>query len=88
MQCRDSEKAQKMLNLAIAAGFRESGILLGRRVMLGIRSTSNSLEFPIAENGRLLVTEEYLRYVVLYGDKKIEDNLGRIGVFFDSVGIG
>ena len=74
-----------MLKLAVAAGFRESGILMGRRIMLGIRTTANSMEFPIAENGQLLVTEEYLRYVVEYGNKKFEDNLRRIAVLFQSV---
>ena len=86
MQCRDWEKAQALLELAVAAGFRKSGILMGRRIMLGIRTTANSMEFPIAENGALLVTEEYLRYVVDYGNKKFEDNLRRIGVLFNSVG--
>ena len=58
---------------------------MGRRIMLGIRTTANSMEFPIAENGKLLVTEEYLRYVVEYGNKKFEDNLRRIAVLFQSV---
>lgn len=75
-----------MLTLAVAAGFRESGILVGRRTILGVRTTANSLEFPLAENGKLLVTEQYLEYVVNYGNKKFEDNLKRIGVFFNSVG--
>lgn len=44
------------------------------------------MEFPIAENGELLVSEEYLRYVVNYGNKKIEDNFRRIRTFFDAVG--
>lgn len=74
-----------MLNLAVAAGFRESGILMGRRIMLGIRTTSNSMEFPIAENGQMLVNKEYLEYVVNYGNKKFEDNLRRIATFFESV---
>lgn len=75
-----------MLTLAIAAGFRESGILLGRRTILGIRTTANSLEFPLAENNHLLVSREYLEYVIQYGNKKFEDNLRRIHVFFESVG--
>ena len=74
-----------MLTLAIAAGFRESGILMGRRIMLGIRTTANSMEFPIAENGQLLVSKEYFEYVIHYGNKKFEDNLRRIAVFFNSV---
>lgn len=53
-----------MLALAIAAGFRESGILLGRRTILGIRTTANSLEFPLAEDNHLLVSKEYLDYIV------------------------
>ena len=60
MQCRNWEVAQAMLNLAVASGFRESGILMGRRIILGIRTTANSMEFPIAENGELLVSKEYI----------------------------
>ncbi|KNB41966.1 tRNA wybutosine-synthesizing protein 3-like protein [Blastocystis sp. subtype 4] len=87
VQCRSPEKAQEMLALAIAAGFRESGILLGRRTILGIRTTANSLEFPLAEDNHLLVSKEYLDYIVQYGNKKFEDNLRRIRVFFESVEI-
>ena len=76
-----------MLALAIAAGFRESGILLGRRTILGIRTTANSLEFHLAEDNHLLVSKEYLDYIVQYGNKKFEDNLRRIRVFFESVEI-
>lgn len=88
MQCRTPEKAQEILTLAVAAGFRESGILLGRRTILGIRTTANSMEFPIAENGKLLISKEYLEYVVNYGNAKFQDNLRRINVFFASVGVG
>lgn len=52
---------------------------------MGIRTTANSMEFPIAENGELLVSEEYVRYVVNYGNKKLEDNFRRIRTFFDAV---
>ena len=88
VQCRSPEKAQEMLTLAVAAGFRESGILLGRRTILGFRTTANSMEVPVAENGKLLVSKEYLEYVVNYGNAKFQDNLRRIGVFFASVGAG
>lgn len=45
------------------------------------------MEFPIAENGKLLVSEEYVRYVVNYGNKKLEDNFRRIRTFFDAVNL-
>ena len=45
------------------------------------------MEFPIAENGNFLVSEEYVRYIVNYGNKKLEDNFRRIGVFFEAVEI-
>lgn len=86
MQCRTVEKAQELLTLAVAAGFRESGILAGRRTILGIRTTANSMEFPLALDGNLLVSEEYLEYVVNYGNEKFGDNLKRIDAFFKSVG--
>ena len=85
MQCRPVEKAQELLTLAVAAGVRESGILAGRRTILGIRTTANSMEFPLALDGTLLVSEDYLEYVVNYGNEKFEDNLKRIDTFFKSV---
>jgi tRNA wybutosine-synthesizing protein 3 len=51
VMCRDVGAAKWLLQVALAAGFRESGIVLSSsaKTMLAIRSTANSLELPVAE---------------------------------------
>ena len=51
VQCRDLASARRLLAVALAAGFRESGLVLSEasaKHMLAIRTTSNGLEMPVA----------------------------------------
>jgi tRNA(Phe) wybutosine-synthesizing methylase Tyw3 len=51
VQCRTLDSATRLLFLALRTGFRESGIVLSSssKVMLGIRTTANTLELPFAQ---------------------------------------
>lgn len=60
-------------------------IKLGKKIMLGIRTTSNNLELPIYENGNIGISKEYLHYLVDYGNKKFNNNLDRIHLFYSTV---
>ena len=53
--------------------------------MLAVRTTSYSLDVPIAYNGKLLVSIEYLRYVIDSANKKFQDNAKRTQKFCDSL---
>ncbi|KDO16949.1 hypothetical protein SPRG_17507, partial [Saprolegnia parasitica CBS 223.65] len=76
VQCRDEEAAKAMLQCGLACGFRESGVVLGnKRTMVAIRTTANSMEIPIALNGKLMVDDEYLRWILAIANEKFEANV-------------
>jgi len=85
VQCRDVSAAKWLLQVALRAGFRESGLVLSdsAKVMLAIRTTSNCLELPVAvsdESGtmRTLVPPEYLSLIVEQANAKFEANAARL----------
>eukprot|EP00058_Branchiostoma_floridae_P003316 XP_002588804.1 hypothetical protein BRAFLDRAFT_89765 [Branchiostoma floridae] len=74
-QCRTTQDARLMHQAAVQAGFRNSGISLGNRgkVVVAIRST-HTLEAPLSDRGRMLVDEDYIRYLVTAANSKLEEN--------------
>ena len=69
MQCRDVDAAKRLLQAALAAGFRESGLVLKpEKVMLAIRTTANSLELPLHLGGRQLVSGDALDALVAHAN--------------------
>ncbi|EDO43291.1 predicted protein [Nematostella vectensis] len=71
------------LKASLESGYKNSGIVIGRksRYMMAVRST-HSLEVPLICNGNLLVSKEYIQYVVDMANKKMEDNKDRIQRFY------
>ncbi|CAK7351211.1 unnamed protein product [Dovyalis caffra] len=78
VECRDIEAAQFLVSLAIKCGFRESGITSAnnKRVIMGIRC-SIRMEVPLGDSDRILVSEEYARFLVDIANQKIEANWKR-----------
>ena len=67
--CRDMDSAMKFLYFAKEAGFKRSGIFsVGRKITLEIVSTER-LDVPISVKGSLLVTEDYISYLVERGNE-------------------
>ncbi|XP_004410886.1 PREDICTED: tRNA wybutosine-synthesizing protein 3 homolog isoform X2 [Odobenus rosmarus divergens] len=66
-------------SVAIDSGFRNSGITVGKRgkTMLAIRST-HGLEVPLSHKGKLMVTEEYIDFLLKIANQKMEENKKRI----------
>lgn len=82
VECRDVGDAQKLVSVAVSCGFRESGISsVGKRVIVAIRC-SIRLEVPLGGNGGLLVSEEYVRFLVGIANGKMEVNRKRTDLFF------
>ncbi|GAV85023.1 Met_10 domain-containing protein/TYW3 domain-containing protein/Kelch_2 domain-containing protein/Kelch_4 domain-containing protein/Kelch_6 domain-containing protein [Cephalotus follicularis] len=82
VECKDVESAQALVSLAISSGFRESGVTgTGKRVIVGIRC-SIRLEVPLGETGRILVSREYVRFLVDVANEKMEANRKRTEGFF------
>jgi len=80
MECAQLEVASALLKVGRDAGFRESGIQIGKRITLSIRC-SIRLELPVCKNGRQLVTKEYIHELAELCDEKFDENFQRIDRF-------
>jgi len=78
--CRNIEKATELLQKVKDSGFKRSGIIsVGTKTMLEILSTE-TLDVPIAENNKLLISENYINYVLKLCNKKLEKTHDRISL--------
>ncbi|CAL5062533.1 unnamed protein product [Urochloa decumbens] len=83
VECRDADAAAALVAAAIRAGFRESGITsLQKRAMVAIRC-SIRMEVPLGQTGELVVSPEYVRYLVRTANCKMEANKKRMDQFLD-----
>ncbi|KAF7008271.1 hypothetical protein CFC21_023064 [Triticum aestivum] len=83
VECRDASAAATLVAAAIGAGFRESGITsLQRRAMVAIRC-SIRMEVPLGLTNELVVSPEYIRYLVRIANCKMEANKKRMDGFLD-----
>ncbi|WCJ20165.1 tRNA wybutosine-synthesizing protein 2/3/4 [Euphorbia peplus] len=75
VECIDVQAAELLLSIAISSGFRESGItsVTKKRVIVGIRC-SIRMEVPLGESHKLLVSEEYVKFLVEVANAKMEAN--------------
>ncbi|XP_013369962.1 PREDICTED: tRNA wybutosine-synthesizing protein 3 homolog isoform X3 [Chinchilla lanigera] len=87
VQCRQLQDAQLLHSVAVDSGFRNSGITVGKKgkTMLAVRST-HSLEVPLSHKGKLMVTEEYIDFLLNIANQKMEENKRRIGSFIMNSG--
>ncbi|XP_040843222.1 tRNA wybutosine-synthesizing protein 3 homolog isoform X1 [Ochotona curzoniae] len=83
VQCRQLQDAQILHSVAIDSGFRNSGITVGKRgkIMLAVRST-HGLEVPLSHKGKLMVTQEYVDFLLNIANQKMEENKKRIERFY------
>nr|XP_048309490.1 tRNA wybutosine-synthesizing protein 3 homolog isoform X1 [Myodes glareolus] len=84
VQCRTLQDAQTLHSVAIDSGFRNSGITVGKRgkTMMAVRST-HGLEVPLSHKGKLMVTEEYIEFLLTIANQKMEENKKRIERFYN-----
>jgi tRNA wybutosine-synthesizing protein 3 len=77
---RDLDAAGRLIKIARDAGLKHSGICsLGRRIMLEIGG-NEIMETPIYRGG-LLITEDYLRYLIKEANVKMVANAARLRLF-------
>ncbi|MBN3298624.1 tRNA wybutosine-synthesizing protein 3 homolog isoform X1 [Amia ocellicauda] len=83
VQCKRLEDAQLLHSVAINAGFRNSGITVGKKgkIIMAVRST-HCLEVPLSHKGHVLVNEQYIDFLVEVANKKMEENQRRIERFY------
>lgn len=85
VECRDIEAAQSLVSLAISCGFRESGITsVSKRVIIAIRC-SIRLEVPLGDTEKIMVSVEYVKYLVELANEKMEANRKRTDSFLDAL---
>lgn len=83
VECSSLESANKLVNVAISAGFRESGITsVSKRFMVSVRC-SLRLEVPLSSGGQRLVPASYLEYLVSCANKKFRSNASRTRRLFE-----
>ncbi|XP_035276731.1 tRNA wybutosine-synthesizing protein 3 homolog [Anguilla anguilla] len=84
VQCRQLEDAQLLHSVAINSGFRNSGITVGKKgkIIMAVRST-HCLEVPLSHKGQVLVSTDYIEFLVEVANQKMVENLRRIERFFE-----
>jgi len=76
--CKDLKSAEKALGFGQTAGFKRSCILsLGKNLLLEICGTEK-IEFPIIEDGKLLVSRNFLEIVLNKSNENLEKGWKRI----------
>ncbi|GAB6023333.1 tRNA methyltransferase tyw3 [Chamberlinius hualienensis] len=79
VQCETVEDARKVHSCAIASGFRNSGISISKKgkIIAAVRST-HGLEVPLSDEKTLLVSHEYIGFLVKIANGKMAENEKRI----------
>ena len=79
--CRNIESAQKMLVNCQQAGLKRAGIVtIGKRIMIEAFGTDR-MDTIIAQNGNILVEEDYLKILIEEANLRHKRNLEKIKKF-------
>ncbi len=76
--CRELSDAEYLLEKGLKAGFKKSGIIsLGKNIVVELNLT-DKLEFPLIENGDLLVDNIFLKKVIEKANSNLEKGWKKI----------
>jgi len=82
--CKSLEDANLLYNKAKLAGWKKSGIIaVDKRYVVELNSTER-LEFPIIEEGKILVDDGFLNILVKRANEKLENTWKKIRALEDS----
>nr|XP_057917614.1 tRNA wybutosine-synthesizing protein 3 homolog [Doryrhamphus excisus] len=86
VQCRRMDDAHLLLSTALQSGFKNSGLTASKKgkIITAVRCT-HSLEVPLSNQGRLLVSHEYIHFLTQIANQKMEDNLKQIERFYQNI---
>ncbi|KAL0542912.1 hypothetical protein IC582_017993 [Cucumis melo] len=85
VECKDLGSAQALVSTAISCGFRESGITsASKRVIIAIRC-SIRMEVPLGTSEKIMVTPEYVQYIVNVANEKMVANKKRTDGFLKAL---
>lgn len=68
--CSSLEVAKQLVNKARSVGLKKSGIILGRKIICELVSTEH-VALPIAQRGKILLSDSYLRLLVKEANRKL-----------------
>jgi tRNA wybutosine-synthesizing protein 3 len=77
--CRDIERAVALVNLARNCGYKKVGILSCKpdRVLVEICGTER-IDAPVAEKGKVITSEKYIKYLVGVSNRKYKKGALRL----------
>ncbi len=76
--CRNLQDAQRMHDLAKNAGWKRCGIIASKKRFIVELNGTERLEFPIINNGKMLVDDNFLKIIVKEANKKLEESWKKI----------
>ena len=72
VSCRNSESQKKLFSAARNNGWKKSGIIsTDKRFIIELISTEN-ISLPVVDNGKILIDDEYLKFLIDEANKKLE----------------
>ena len=72
VSCRDSKSQKKLFEIARNNGWKKSGIIsTDKRFIVELMSTEN-ISLPIINNGKILVDDDYLKFLIKEANRKLE----------------
>lgn len=83
--CRNLEAAEKLLRIVRDLGIKRAGIInIDKRIILEIIGTE-AMETIISRNGKMLVSDDYLKVLFEEANKKLERNKKKIGESYNKL---
>ncbi|MBW2999414.1 hypothetical protein KY339_01975 [Candidatus Woesearchaeota archaeon] len=83
VSARTIEDAQKIIDLANKSGFKKSGIISARnKIIVEVKGTER-IETLLSKNNKLLLPEDYIKYVINAANKKLEKTRKKLKLFQD-----
>lgn len=82
--CSSIESAKELVKKARSAGWKKSGIILGRKITCELVSTEH-IALPVAKQGKILLDDRYLKLLVNEANKKLSRTRGKIRKFYKLV---
>ncbi|MFC1455085.1 hypothetical protein ACFLQI_03300 [Candidatus Undinarchaeota archaeon] len=79
--CSDFESAKKLLSAAYAAGFKHSSIKSGGMSFMVEITSTERMELPLGKGGKVLVDEDYLKFVLKMSNEKLKKSKEKLKRF-------
>ncbi|MEM4637517.1 MAG: tRNA wybutosine-synthesizing 3 family protein [Candidatus Woesearchaeota archaeon] len=83
--CRAIDDANKLLKIARDSGFRRSGIIADSNILIVEICSTEKIDVPIAYESKLLVNEEYIKFIIDIANEKFSKGRKKMNTFFSKI---